>query len=148
LKPHARIVLAGLILYGTAWFVQVIKDGATLADGILPGWQALRVALSPIWPYEGIGIDGWLRRILSVASGFTNAIVLCMPVWLQLARRHRKAFAVGPLCVAAGVDAHWMFPEPQDLRLGYYMWLGSFIVLAVGVARSADTPRPLRAPAA
>ena len=142
MKAYTRVVSAGLALYAVAWFVQVIKDGATLADGTLPGWQAFRVALSPIWPYEGLVTEGWFRRILSVASGFTNAIVLCLPLWLHFARRHRKDLAVGPLCFAAAIDAHWMFPQAQDLRLGYYMWIGSFIVLAVGVARSAEASSP------
>ena len=33
---------------------RMVKGGPTLADGVLPGWEACRLALSPIWPYEGV----------------------------------------------------------------------------------------------
>ena len=36
------------LVYAVAWCVKVIKDGDTLADGKLPGWQALRFSLAPI----------------------------------------------------------------------------------------------------
>ena len=38
------------LLYVIAWFLPVEKDGTTLADGGLPGWEAFRVALAPLIP--------------------------------------------------------------------------------------------------
>lgn len=148
MKATTRIVSLGLVVYSAAWFIRVIEDGSTLTNGILPGWEALRVALSPVRPYEDIHIIGSLRRLLSVASALTNLIVLALPLWLHLARQHRTAAAVGPLWLAAAVNAHWMYQEPQDLRWGYYMWFGSFIILAVALAQVSRTMRPLTSTAA
>jgi len=136
LKAATRIVSLALAAYTAAWFVRVVKGGSTLTDGILPGWEALRVALSPLWPYKW-NIDGGLLGLLSVASALTNLIVLALPFWLHLARRHRPAVVIGPLWLATAINAFWMYPTPQDLRWGFYMWFGSFIILAVGLARYA-----------
>jgi hypothetical protein len=140
-KPATRILSLGLAVYSAAWFVQVIRDGSTLADGVLPGWEAFRAALSPIWPIDGdTYFEGW-RGLLSVISAFTNLIVLSLPLWLRLATRHRTARAAVPLWLAAAVDAHWMVGFLQELRWGYFMWCGSFVILAFGVARFAK-PAP------
>lgn len=142
MRAATRILSLGLAVYTAAWFMKVVDGGKTLADGMLPGWEALRVALSPIWPYDDIQSDGWLGDVLSVASGLTNLLVLAFPLWLHLARHHRVAWAVGPFILAAAVDAQWMYPDAEGLRWGYYMWLGSFIILAIGLARAARTLPP------
>ena len=144
MKPATRILALGLAVYSAAWFVQVIKDGSTLADGVLPRWEPCR---APIWPIDGdTYFKGW-RGLLSVMSAFTNLIVLALPLWLRLATRHRTARAAVPLWLAAAVDAHWMVGFLQELRWGYFMWFGSFVMLAAGVARFAK-PVPPRGSAA
>jgi hypothetical protein len=48
-----------------------VKPMKTLADGILPGWGALTIALSPLW--ESTELNA-LEATLSVCTAFTNIV--------------------------------------------------------------------------
>ena len=45
-----RLIQIGFLIWAVAWFLPVVEDGASFPD-MLPGWEALRVALSPVWLY-------------------------------------------------------------------------------------------------
>jgi hypothetical protein len=124
---------AGLV-YAVAWFVQVIKDGDRLADGTLPGWQALRFALSPLW--EGDFRGSWLQGTLSVASGSTNLVFV-----LALVRPARRWswFLFG----AAALNTFWVIDlgPLQDMRAGYWLWLVSFVLLGLAARLNPAAPR-------
>jgi hypothetical protein len=124
---------AGLV-YAVAWFVKVIKDGDTLADGVLPGWQALRVALSPLW--EGEFRWGWLQGTLSVASGLTNLVFV-----LALVRPARRWSWF--LFAAAALNTFWIFDMGPlgDMRAGYWLWLVSFALLGLAARMSSTGTR-------
>ena len=130
---RALVWVVGLV-YATAWFVQVIKDGSTLADGVLPGWEALRIALSPLWEHDFGG--SLLEGSLSVGSGLSNLVFLA--AFVRLVRRDppRTSAWSWALLAAAAVDTFWIFDQgaPRDLRAGYWLWFSSFVLLG-GLAR-------------
>jgi len=133
---RGALYLVGLV-YAVAWFVQVIKDGDTLADGVLPGWQALRMSLTPIWPGEEFG-GGALRGTLCVSSGLTNLVFVA--AFARLARgRPASSRWSWVLFAAAALNTFWIIDmsDPEDMRAGYWLWLASFALLGL-VAR----PRP------
>ena len=121
------------LVYAVAWFVPVIKDGSTLADGWLPGWQALRVSLTPLW--EGFRW-GWLQGTLSIASGLTNLVFVLGFVRLARARPARTRRWSWILFAAAALNTFWIIDEgpPGHMRAGYWLWLASFALLGL-VAR-------------
>ena len=126
---RAATAIVGLI-YVVAWFVQVAKDGQTLADGVLPGWQAVVLAFSPLWgDFNGNG----LRAALCVGSGLTNVVFLAGI--LRLARRSRTSTTawVWLLLGSAAVNTFWIVDggSPGDMRAGYWLWLASFLLLGV-----------------
>jgi len=131
------------LLYVIAWFLPVAKDGTTLADGGLPGWQAFRVALAPLIPYDGFAEDtGIFHNVISVASALTNFLMLLCLFWLAgPATTPRVRQSRWIIVAAAAIDAYW-FRMAADLYLGYYCWLGSFVVLAV-VAFRSPVPKSL-----
>ena len=133
LKRPSVALLFGIGIYALAWFVPVIDDGATLADGRLPGWEAFRVAISTLWPYEDFSYDGWFSAFIGTVTGLTNVWFL-LAVIILLRGPHSKRRIVGwGLLVAALVNTYWLvmfFGETTELRLGYYLWLGSFAVVA------------------
>ncbi len=46
------------------------------------------------------------------------------------------------LLLAVVINAQWLMISPVALELGYYCWLASFVLLAVGMlARLAPRPR-------
>jgi len=135
-----------MLVYLVAWFMPVIKGGSTLFDGKLPGFEALMIALGPIT--ELGGDSGLVRPILSVLSGASNAVFLTALV--LLARRPPRAVVAvaRSLGVAAVVNTYWQFEVGfnNELRIGYYMWFGSFAMLALH-ARALAAGAPAREPA-
>ena len=81
-----RVLLKiGWVLYIVSFFMPVVRDGETLADGVLPGWQALSHALrgeESIW---------------GVASALTNILMLSTLIYANNFPRAIKA-----ACVWAG----------------------------------------------
>ena len=63
---------AGLLLIG-ALIAHAVGWLAPVANGFV-GWQAFRVALSPVWPFEHFTVPTWGLVILAVASAATNAV--------------------------------------------------------------------------
>src|SRR5258706_8464175 len=133
-----RIVV---LLYVIAWFLPVIKDGATLADGKLPGWEAFRVALAPIMSYGEFAKDTSLfHNVMSVASALTNFLMLLCLFWLAGPATTSRVRQIRWVIVAAAmIDAYWLRLVP-DLLLGYYCWLASFVALAVVAFRIPALP--------
>ena len=109
-----------------AWFMRVVDDYV--------GWQAFRVALSPLWPFEQFHIQPGPLLVLSVASGITNLLfwVLAAVLVTQPARRAKHV-----LWAAAGatlLNLHWpisMGAERDELEVGYFVWVGSFALLTL-----------------
>lgn len=123
----ARIALLAAVAANVwGWLGPVVDDNR--------GWQAFRVALSPLWPYENFRIEPGLLWVLSVASALTNALFVVLAVWLAL-RPERRAKPV--LWAAAGatlLNLHWpisMGQERAQLENGYFVWVCSFALLAL-----------------
>jgi hypothetical protein len=73
--------LAAIVANVLGWLMPVVDDYV--------GWQAFRVALSPLWPFEQFRIEPGALLVLSVASGLTNLLFVALAVVLvtQPARR-------------------------------------------------------------
>ena len=59
------------------------------------GWQAFRVALSPLWPYEDFRIEPGLLLVLSVASALTNVLFVALAAAARAARARAQDRPVG-----------------------------------------------------
>lgn len=99
------------------------------------GWEAFRVALSPLWPYEQFKIPAGYLVVLSVASALTNVLFWAVAIALLLGPSLRNARVC--LWLAAGatmLDLHWqttLRENAADLRVGYFVWVVSFALLAL-----------------
>jgi hypothetical protein len=129
------------LVYTVAWFVQVIKDGDTLAEGVLPGWQALRMSLTPIWPGEEFG-GGVLRGTLCVLSGLTNLVFVAAFVQLSRGRPASSRWS-WILFAGAALNTFWIIDvcDPEEMRAGYWLWLASFALLGLVARLSPAAPR-------
>lgn len=137
---RALVALSGAV-WALAWFVQVVKGGVTLADGVLPGWDALRLSFSPIRPGDFHGTR--LQASLCVATGLTNLVFVT--AFAHLIRREAPRARIWSwiLLAAAAIDTFWMVAEggPPDLRAGYYLWFGSFVALGLAARVHGAPPR-------
>ena len=136
-KPHLLIAIAYSV-HAAAWFLPVEKDGVTLPHG-LPGWQAFRVAACAVWPYEGITIDPWYNSVLSTMSAVTTALFV-LGAWWVVVTQSRRFCRVSAWIAACAfvVNAHWFLrfgSDRFDLRIGYFLWWASFLLLAIGLFR-------------
>ena len=121
----------------------IVKEGVTLPGG-LPGWQAFRVATCAVWSCADISIDKWYKTALFTTSAVTTLLFVPgseLAVWGG-SRALRRASAWVAAC-AFVVNAHWYVlyggSARQDLRIGYFLWWLSFLLLALGLF---DLSRP------
>jgi hypothetical protein len=136
-KARAAIVLliAAIVAHLLGWTLPVKDD--------YRGVHAFRVALSPLWPYERSNIQFHIppgRLVyLSVGSAATNivfAIVAILALTGAVQTRSRRLAAVWVLGAAALLNLHWpisMGGSVAGLRVGYYVWIASFLLLLLAV---------------
>jgi hypothetical protein len=129
---RARVLLLlAALANALGWALPVIRD--------YRGVHAFRVALSPVWPYEQFHIPAGRLVILSVASAATNLlfVAIAVAVWLGcVASRATQRLAVWIVGAAALVNLHWplsLGSSAPDLRVGYYVWVLSFVLLLLAV---------------
>jgi hypothetical protein len=118
-------LLAAVVANLLGWVLPVVYDNR--------GWQAFRVALSPLWPYEDFRLPPGALLALSVASALTNVLFVVLIAVLVL--RSDRARPV--LWAAAGatlLNLHWPISMGDERRLlenGYFVWVSSFALLAL-----------------
>lgn len=121
-----RLLKSSWAIFAVAFLLPVADGGITLLDpdlgeGLLPGFQAIRVALE-----EG----GW-----STFSALTNLMMLAT-MWRVSALGRRPIFALGLVVLASALLNGWWLTEMDpilDLRVGYYMWWASFGLASTGL---------------
>jgi hypothetical protein len=142
--------LGAVLLFTAAWFAPIVGDSAELLDGVIPGYEAFRVAIGPALQYPFSEVDLMtLRELLCALSALSNllvlhalALVLWWPrtAWPGLRRMSHL------LLFAFVINAQWIWPrggEFLDLRIGYWLWCASFPLLALAVRRLAlSSTRP------
>ena len=130
MKVDSTVIGTGWFLYTASWFFQVLKDGATLSQGTLPGWEAFHTALF----LEGVSASP-VTKVWMVSSALTNFIMMASLVTLRT-RSDAFKHALPWLMVLAGILNTWWFVtignDRADLRAGYYLWCVSFFVVAIG----------------
>jgi hypothetical protein len=115
-------------LFTASWFLPALEQ--------VPGWMAFRYALSPPVPYGEMHGPGEDDSIPQVMSALTNVVfVILFTLWavkqsLRPGLFIRIALACFLLNLYWPVQA-WRGNALHDLRLGYYLWLASFLLLTV-----------------
>jgi len=142
-RRQQHLMWAAWLVYTAAWFLPVVKEGVTLPDG-LPGWQAFRVAASAVWPLPDVTIDKWYKAALFTVSAITTLLFFPGSVWaVSRGSRSLRRASAWVATSAFVVNAHWYVlyggSARQDLRIGYFLWWLSFLLLALGLF---DLSRP------
>ena len=122
MKGWRNAVFVGWGLFMIAFFLPVHEHGSTLADGVLPGWEALTAAL-----FEA-GIFG-------AASALSNLLMLAT-LFVLWAKTRQTVMILFVLTAASTLLNGWWFvgtDDRGDLMIGYYLWCTSFGVVAGGL---------------
>ena len=143
LNGRAQTALAAAVVANVlGWALPVIDD--------YRGWQAFRVAFSPVWPFEQFKLEPGLLMTLSVASALTNAVFVVLAVALVAGFARTTVRARAVLWLAAGaalLDLHWpisMGENSAELEPGYFIWVGSFALLALAAFFAVFDAKELR----
>lgn len=137
------LVLIGAASYFLAWFVPVVEGGNDLTSGTLPGWQAFRYALSPIWSYEDLDLSArflrpvWYWSLLCVVTGLTNFVLLWALFRIILRPNQPRPLLRATLFACCAFNTWFLLvPDRGALKLGYYMWAIAFFLMAAGIGPS------------
>jgi hypothetical protein len=137
-KQANLLVAAAFLIHAVAWFLPVAKEGVALPLG-LPGWQAFRIAACTVWPYDGFSIDEWYNIALSIISAATTLLFILGSGWvIAFGSRGLRRASAWIAASAFIVNSHWAIRFGSDqlqLRIGYFLWWFSFILLAAGLFR-------------
>ena len=143
------LVLTAWLVHAIAWFLPVAEGGVTFPRG-LPGWQAFRAAACPVWPYRDFHIHIWYFAVLSTISALTTLLFVFGSPWAALCRTRAVPRASAWVATFAFlVNAHWYLFSigRKDLRIGYFLWWLSFLVMALGLfemSRQTTDSAPMR----
>jgi hypothetical protein len=134
MRPWRAVLGAAIVAHALGWSLPVVRN--------YRGWQAFRVAFSPVWPFEQFRIEGGSLLALSVASALTNVLFVALAVLVALGRS-RAGIAYAALA-AALLDLHWplsMGSQRSQLEIGYPVWIASFVLLALAAWLRRQSPR-------
>jgi hypothetical protein len=123
------LVVLAVLVFVIAWFVPVHKNGSNTR---VPGWEAFTLALEiPAKDNPYLSTNGILMR----ASACTNFLML-LAVFLVVSRPGQKPASWLPVSfdVATFLNLWWLKGgEISDLRIGYWLWLASFALMAIAL---------------
>jgi hypothetical protein len=131
-KPNLIILLAW-IAHVLSWFLPVLRAAGWHEQ--VRGWMAVRLAACGVWPCEGIEFQAVHHAVLSTISVLTTVTFLCSPLVVARGSAKGVRFAAWVATVAFVFNTHWIIifgPERSQLRIGYFLWWFSFLLLAIG----------------
>jgi hypothetical protein len=133
-KPNLFILVAWT-LHLIAWFLPAVKPQQEFTKPIL-GWKAFRLAACGVISCDGIEFQTRHHAVLAGASAITTVFFLCSP-WLILRGSQSLRLWSAWITVAAFLlNMHWIVTfgdQRSALAIGYFLWLLSFFLLAVGL---------------
>ena len=133
-KPNLFILVAWT-LHLIAWFLPAVKPQQDFTKPIL-GWKAFRLAACGVISCDGIEFQTRHHAVLAGASAITTVFFLCSP-WLILRGSQSLRLWSAWITVAAFLlNMHWIVTfgdQRSALAIGYFLWLLSFFLLAVGL---------------
>ena len=143
MKKPTPLIWAAWLTHAAAWFLPVTREGTNFPDG-LPGWQAFRVALGAVWPYRDVEFEHWYHAMLATMSAVATLLFILGSVWVVwFGSRAVRRVSAWVAASAFVINAHWcvfvfLGADPEDLRIGYFLWWFSFLLLAIGLFMSRD----------
>lgn len=105
-----------------------------------PGWQAFRFAWDLLRGTDDLTFKGSdTKRVLLGLTSVTNAAMLLTALVLLLSLRGVPRMLGVLLLACAALDLGWVYLTDAELReglrVGYWMWVGSFALAGIGALR-------------
>ena len=129
------LILVAWIVHVASWFLPALEVQEIRAP--VAGWKAFRIAACVIWPCEDVQFQTVHHSVLATLSVMTTLFFVLCSSWVVL--RGSRLFRRWSAWVAAAAfifNTHWIItfgPQRTQLEIGYYLWLLSFLLLAIGL---------------
>ena len=128
------LIWAAWILHVASWFLPTVKPHDFAA---VPGWQAFRFAACAIWTCGETEFQTVHHAVLATVSMTTTLLfVLCSPWVVLRGSQSLRQWSAWVAAAAFVFNMHWIVtfgPQRSELAVGYFVWLLSFLLLAVGL---------------
>jgi hypothetical protein len=130
-----------IVAFAAAWCFPVLytpPDIPTNPNGtgvVDYGWQAMLTALSPLLdPTPPLSAADLFGQIAWAASGLSNLLFVVVAALLLLRRARPVAMRIEvAMWVAIAANLMWFTQGISYLRIGYYLWVLSFVILELAV---------------
>jgi len=133
------LILAAWIVHLTSWFLPALEVQDIRAP--VAGWKAFRLAACAIWACEDVQYEQPGYAVLGTLSVITTLLfVLCSPWVMARGSRLLRRCSAWVAAAAFIFNMHWLIifgPQRSQLAIGYYLWLLSFFLLAIGLFASS-----------
>jgi hypothetical protein len=137
MKKLNPFIAVAWIFHAISWFVTAVKP--LEYSGPIAGWKAFRLATCGVLHCEGVEFQTPHHAALAGASAITTVFFLCSP-WLVLrGPQSLRRWSAWVTVAAFLLNIHWIVTfgdQRSALAIGYYLWLSSFLLLAVGLFAS------------
>lgn len=132
------------IFYVLSWFITAVKS--VEYSGPIPGWKAFRLASCGVFHCEGVEFQTPHHAALAGASAITTVFFLFSPLLILWGSQSLRRWSAWVTVAAFLLNIHWLVTfgdQRSALTIGYYLWLSSFLLLAVGLFASVPKPSML-----
>jgi hypothetical protein len=136
-----RLAIFAAALNIAAWFLPVIHApvlGSGAAGRNMPGWEVFRT-LMPVgdWSFNtptSTGDAAWgVLYLLSPLTNFLFVLGIVLALRATITQRGVRRTEVA-IWASVALNSVWFATGTSDLRVGYYLWLASFILLALSMS--------------
>jgi hypothetical protein len=128
-------ILVAWIVHVASWFLTAVEVQEVYTP--VAGWKAFRLAACAIWPCEGVEFQTQGHAVLATISVITTLFfVLCSPCIVFRGSRLLRRWSAWVAAAAFILNTHWIItfgPQRSQLAIGYFLWLLSFLLLAIGL---------------
>jgi hypothetical protein len=135
MKKAKLLILGAWTLFLIAWFLPAVKPQQDFTKPIL-GWKAFRLAACGVISCDGVEFQTRHHAALAGASAITTVIFLCSPLVVLRGSQSLRRWSVWIAVAAFLLNMHWIVTfgdQRSALSIGYFLWLLSFFLLAVGL---------------
>ena len=142
LRSHWRALVAiAVVAFAAAWCFPVLYTPPDVptnpnATGYVDyGWQAMLTALSPVLdPTRPASATDLFGQIAWTVSGLSNLLFVAVAALLLLQRARPVETRIEvAMWVAIAANLQWFTQGTSHLRIGYYLWVLSFVTLELAV---------------
>jgi hypothetical protein len=139
------LILLAWLLQTASWILPAVKGflGGSRIDRGIPGWAVFLSGTCALRPCGVASADPWYGTAISGAGVVTTVLFLLGSPWIVWRASRRLRLAAALVAAAAFVaNSQWYVfyvPVRSDLGVGYFLWWGSFALLAMGLFWLAGT---------